>query len=130
MLPLGGSAPEVAANLSGPPEQSELGVYGTYPIYADAIREAAAQRGLLPREMQSITWEAIRSLFENKSANQVAKTREIWSNYGKGKITHDEAIKQIVESAGGFGKLDWGESSNGMAPESGGTSYSRPIPKI
>jgi site-specific DNA-cytosine methylase len=130
MLPLGGSAPEVAANLSGPPEQSELGVYGTYPIYADAVREAAAQRGLLPREMQSITWEAIRSLFENKSANQVAKTREIWSNYGKGKITHDEAIKQIVESAGGFGKLDWGESSNGMAPESGGTSYSRPIPEI
>ncbi len=26
-------------------------------------REAAAKRGVLPREMQSVTWEAIRALF-------------------------------------------------------------------
>jgi predicted GNAT family acetyltransferase len=125
LLPLGGSADEVLANLGAAPNSDILGIYGTYPVYADAVRDAAKQRGVLPREMQSITWEAVRSLFENKSANQIAKTKAIWQDYAKGKITHEQAIKQIVEISGGFRLLDWGESNNRLAPEEGGASYAR-----
>jgi hypothetical protein len=33
---------------------------GTYDLIADAYREAAAEHSILPNQMQSITWEAIR----------------------------------------------------------------------
>jgi len=125
LLPLGGSADEVLANLGAAPNSDIIGIYGTYPVYADAVRDAAKQRGVLPREMQSITWEAVRSLFENKSANQIAKTKAIWQDYAKGKITHEQAIKQIVEISGGFRPLDWRESNYRLAPEKGGASYAR-----
>lgn len=36
---------------------------GLYGSDSDSYREAATQRELLPREMQSITWEAVRALF-------------------------------------------------------------------
>jgi hypothetical protein len=66
MRPLSGADPEVEAGLGlggGAADSSVLGVKGLYPFYADAYRRAAAERGILPREMRSITWEAVRGLF-------------------------------------------------------------------
>lgn len=62
MRGLGGSAPEVLDNLGGGSSSMSSGVRGTYAIYAEAYFRAAAEMGVLPRELQSITWEAIRSM--------------------------------------------------------------------
>jgi hypothetical protein len=93
----------------GVPGSSILGVSGLYGLYADAYRRAAQQRNLLPREMQSITWEAVRGLFtpEFKTAGNKAKVAEVWKRYKLGDITLDEARDQITELAGGINDPSW-----------------------
>lgn len=80
---------------------------GTYGVHAEAYRRAAEQRGILPREMQSITWEAVRGLFDNKSAPIKRKVQNVWKEYQKGKITQSQAQEQILNIAGGINAPDW-----------------------
>lgn len=79
LLPLGSSAPEVSANFGGTGSPSK-GVNGTYHIYLEAYKQAAAERGLQPRQMQSITWEAIRGLFlpDDRKGAKVFEVRDLW----------------------------------------------------
>lgn len=85
------------------------GVSGTYGLAAEAYRRAAKERGILPREMQSITWEAVRGLFEDtfkKGGNQ-AKIDAIWKQHAAGKISIHDARKQIHDFAGGITPPTW-----------------------
>ena len=64
LRPLGGMSLEVMHNFgSKMGSSSKTGVSGSYGLYAEAYRRAAAKRGILPREMQSIAWEAVKGLF-------------------------------------------------------------------
>ena len=60
-------------------------------MHADAYRKAAAEAGVMPREMQSITWEAVRGLFPAsfKTKGNVADIDGVWNLYSKGKISKD-----------------------------------------
>lgn len=82
LLPLGSSAPEVSANF-GSTGSPGNGVNGTYYLYQEAYRRAALERGLQPRQMQSITWEAIRGLFlpEDRRGAIVPATRKHWKDH-------------------------------------------------
>ena len=64
--------------------------------------EAAAERGLLPREMQSITWEEVRTIFtpefKNSNANQLA-VNDIWRQHKNGTLTLSETRSKIEEFA-------------------------------
>jgi SAM-dependent methyltransferase len=90
-------------------DNADWGASGAYGIYADAYREAAAERGVLPREMQSITWEAIRGLFPAswKTAKNVKAVKAIWNRADRGEISKAEARDMIVELAGGFSEPTW-----------------------
>jgi hypothetical protein len=110
LKPFGGGANEVHHNFgtskqganakvknSGP-----LGVQGTYGLIADAYRLAAAEREILPREMQSITWEAVRALFKpemKRNKKFISLVNDTWSRYADGQITIDEARQKILEAA-------------------------------
>ena len=123
-LPLSGASPEVEANLSGTGvgKSSILGATGLYPLIADAYRKAAAQRGLLPREMQSITWEAVRGLFTpgfKAQAKNVEEVRSIWSRYERGGLNYDAAREAITEAAGGLNLPDWFGSDDVGLPTAG-----------
>ena len=113
LRPLGGSATEVGHNLAtgaGHSSSAVTGVQGTYGIYAEAYRRAAEKRGLLPREMQSITWEAVRGLFTQtykSSQENQDKTAQIWDNYAQGKITLKQAREQIHADARGIDVPAW-----------------------
>jgi hypothetical protein len=115
--PFAGSDTEVSHNFGAAPQSAKYGLRGLYPVYKDAYATAAAERGRLPREMQSITWEAIRGLFPDNwkvKANKDAITG-IWQKYRQGLISQEEARRQVYERAGGIDKPDWsGKPASGI----------------
>ena len=124
LRPLSGNTPAVAHNLASglaknkqPPgylsEKSSAitGVQGTYGANAEATRLAAADQGLLPREMQSATWEPVRELFPAKWKNpkNVEAVDNIWRQKDAGNITAEQARNAILDLAGGFSQPSWSE---------------------
>lgn len=111
LRPMGGSTEEVLHNFggAGAPSSRMHGVNGTYGLYAEAYRQAANKLGILPRELQSITGEGIRSLYESraKTPELKAKIAQIWKDHKDGEVTIDKARKQIIKAAGGFKDPKW-----------------------
>lgn len=132
MRPLSGNSVEVAHNFGsyagkGQPNaggSAISGVQGTYPLYAEAYRRAAKARGIHPREMQSITWEAVRGLFPDtfKTAKNAKEIDDIWNRHRKGEISQDEARDQVVKKAGGIRPPTWFAGSSGQPHEAHGGS--------
>lgn len=118
--PLAGSDKEVGDNLGDTGGSNYTGLSGLYPIYAQAYQNAAKKYGLLPREMQSITWEGVRGLFTNKfkNATNKSKIKGIWADFAAGRRDLDSARAAIEEIAGGFKPPTWhgrdGQSAPGM----------------
>ena len=110
LRPFAQKSTEVTHNFgAGMPSSSITGAQGNYGIYADAYREAAKKRGILPREMQSITWEAIRGLFPQAMKTEKNKklADAIWTDYKRGKKSIGETRKQIEKLFGGIDEPDW-----------------------
>jgi hypothetical protein len=110
LRPLAAADTEVLQAFGGTGSASSnvTGMNGTYPLYLEAYKRAAAARGLLPREMQSITWEAVRGLFEaskKKSLKQAAN--DIWLRYKDGEIEQEQAQQEIFELASGVTPPSW-----------------------
>jgi hypothetical protein len=111
LLPFGSSATEVNHNFgTGMSGSKAIGVSGIYHIYLEAYREAAAERGLLPRQMQSITWEAIRLLYpaEEKSKAQVAEGRKTWKT-----LSNERAQFVLVHGKGSIPSPVWARTNAG-----------------
>jgi len=104
---LSGNSFEVSQNfgLSNVTNNSILGVNGLYPANAEAYRNAAEAFGLLPREIQSITWEAVRLLFPAKwksNKKNVDAVRNVWAKYEADKsFTIEDARAEIFRLATG-----------------------------
>jgi len=89
-------------------------------LYAEAYRQAAKERGVLPREMQSITWEAVRGLFPagyKGQASNVQYVDNIWSRYKSGELSLEEARDAVIEHAGGINPPEWERSGSAAAAE-------------
>lgn len=111
LLPLSGKAKEVKANFgTGTANSAPLGIKGLYYAFAEGYNLAAEESGLLPRQVQSITWEAVRGLFTDefkRNAKKVAEINGIVNEYVNKKITLDESRKQIFAAAGGINTPSW-----------------------
>jgi hypothetical protein len=121
LLPLAGSSPFVQHNLGTGGSDSKTGIKGTYPVYAEAYRRAAAEVGLLPREMQSITWEAVRSLFKptfkaayNRSLKSTSNAEHpltaLWREYHDGARSLDETRQELLRLSDGIPDPAWARS--------------------
>ena len=130
-LPLGADALEVGQNFGGTGSKSvgATGLNGTYWLYHEAVVRAAKAEGIKPREMQSISWEAIRNLFSpafKSDADSVAAVRDLWVKYQQGAATYEDTIKDIIDLAGGkFRDPAWvgTRPDSAAAVEDGATSY-------
>jgi len=124
-----GSSPMAAKQPDGwvpAKNANEFGVSGTYGFYADAYREAAAERGVSAREMQSITWEAVRGLFGAKfksNKKNVKAINDLWLAHGKGDATLEETINAVIEYAGGIAQPSWDGPGAGLAVAERQASY-------
>ena len=124
---LSGASLEVTQNFGGAGTSSDgaLGLSGLYAAFAEAYRRAASNFNLLPREAQSITWEAVRMLFPAKwkgDKKNVAAINKIWTDYENGQINIEEArdlifqlspvskgrtLAQAIADGRGVGRPDW-----------------------
>ena len=116
LMPLGGGALDVEKNFGAGFSNVASGLSGTYALNHEVYVRAAAERGLLPREMQSITWERVRSLysaeFKRSDEDQTNKegevtrvgnhaARGIWGKVASGEIDEQTARARILEAATG-----------------------------
>ena len=103
---------------------ADVGQKGTYSFYAEALYRAAKERGVMPREMQSISWEAVRALFPDVQKTSLRpKIDAIWERHDKGEITAEQAREEILEVTGGFSKYAWEETPYNDVPQA---SYDHP----
>jgi len=109
------------------PNSSITGARGMYGLIADAYARAAEQRGVLPRQMQSITWEPIRGLFPDTFKNQkqnVEKINSIWDSYIDGGLTLDQTRQEIINATpDGFTEPSWARPSDTISQFSRDASY-------
>lgn len=129
LRPLSGNSIEVSHNFGtkakgssvpGGSNNSVAGSNGTYGLFAEAYRQAAKERGVLPREMQSITWEAVRGLFApgyKGQASNVEYIDNVWRQYKSGDLTLEEARDAVIKHAGGIDAPEWERSAGATAPE-------------
>jgi len=112
-------------NVISAEEASAMNLFrsGGSPIYAvikQAYQEIGAEKGLRPREVQSITWEAIRLLI--KEADKTDANRDeinkIWEQVQNKKLTHEQAITNIIGRFS-FGNPQWNRPTNTGANKSG-----------
>lgn len=100
LMPYGSLDPEIKQNF-GAIKNKNSEYAGTYFVTADAYRKAAAQVGLLPRELQSIVWEQIRHDLSPEAKRQKDSkelVEAIWKKAEKGKISRDEAREQVMQA--------------------------------
>jgi len=137
--PLSGSSAEVHHNFGSSPSKAkqpvgwsaakdvgDTGASGTYGIYAEAYRRAADKLGILPRELQSITWEAIRGLFpavDKRNKGKVQRVNEEWAKVSAGTQTEAEARENISNIMGGVDAPSWYGLSDPGSNRRGPSSY-------
>ena len=142
-----GNSREVGQNFgtANTATDSLTGVGGLYPAFAEAYRAVAAEYGMLPRQVQSITWEAVRMLFtarwKSKSEN-VNGVRAKWVQYQNNEISLDQAQTAVFAMATngkdlatavansndeqlGLGFPSWADVVEGPAPAGAGIALSR-----
>lgn len=149
---LGGEDPQVSYNfgqspgkkwtalgVSSPGVDAESGMSGTYGLYAEAFQRAMNEinrrdPGSLDTvsELQSIAWEAIRSLFseDRKKSKKVRNAVErLWKRYDEGELSSDDLRREIVREVGGFILPNWESGPEGKAVSGVSSSFQGPIPE-
>lgn len=114
------------------PTSSKItGSTGLYGFYAEAYRRAGAAVGVQPREMQSITWEAVRGLFKPHQKRMDAITQgtdQAWHDVSGGKHGPDAARQRILELVGGLDRPSWSKPHPGDPAGERDSSYTGELP--
>lgn len=126
-LPLGGMHKWINDIMGGSPSNAPLGLSGMYSVFQEAHNRAAKEigNGILPREVQSITWEGIRTIFNIKNEKKLEFALGVWKDYSKGKITKAEAFQKIIDNHDGFKATSWEQygHDSGVHIGEGWTTY-------
>lgn len=118
MMPEGSKSELVKAGLGMKGASSAgTGSRGMYPHYIEAHRRAAEKLGILPRELQSITWEGVRGLFTPEAKRDEAFVNEIhdiWHRAAQGEYDNETARQKVLARAAPQGIRDPGWVRRGV----------------
>lgn len=118
LIPAGSTHELVGAGLGLKGSSSNAtGARGLYAHYAEAHRRAAEQLGLLPRELQSITWEGVRGLFtpeQKRDKGFVAANKDLWRRYAQGELDANATRDAVLRHAAPQGIRDPGYLRRGV----------------
>lgn len=109
LQPFSGESREVA-DILGAKGSKVTGTKGTYGLGLDATREAADMRGLMPRQLQSMTWEEIRAMFsaeQKRDETFVRNMRGIWEMRDAGRYNEDAARGAVFRAVGDTPRASW-----------------------
>lgn len=103
---------------------TESGQKGLYSIIAEAYYRAGKRLELLPREVQSLTWEVIRTVFtakvKSKGRDQIFA---ILQRFADGELTEDTFRDEVVKTAAPEGlKFSWDSGVQATSTGEGFTS--------
>ena len=113
---LSGNDAIVKKTLTKSPGSAALGTSGLYALIREAYIRAAKRHGVLPKQMQSIVWEQIRSLFDlpkgtrygASKSEATASKRAITEAIDRAAIIgREQAFAAIREAAGGARLPEW-----------------------
>lgn len=115
LRPLGSSNPEVSYGLGGSVKKdpwrlgddpwpttmnsAPRGLKGLYPLYAEAYRRVADDLGVLPRQVQSVTWEGIKGLYndvDRRNATVMDDNSNVWKAVSDGTLSPADARARIL----------------------------------
>src|SRR5271165_818413 len=118
LIPRGSNGAEVTGIFGGAPSHAGTGQSGMYSLHHEAYRRAAEKIGILPRELQSITWEGVKSLMGDAKKTPALKqaVSEIWQKHMAGELTLDGAREAIVKAANGFTRPPWMTGEKPISP--------------
>ena len=128
---LSGTSKEVKDNFGAAGGDSFVGVGGTYGIYATAYKELADElsrilgRQVLAREVQSVTWEAVRLLFtkEQKTSGKLTQQLDaLWNEHAEGKSGIDDVRRRIWDLSGGIQPPSWANTEFGYDAQQSGVA--------
>ena len=114
MSPLSQQSPEVGDSME---RTLTAGYGGTYGIHHEAMCRVADEisrdenREYLPRELQSICWEAGKSMFDKKAKGKEgqAEAGKLWLKYKTGKASLKETQDNLYACFGGVKPYIWEE---------------------
>ena len=94
----------LAVALNVPTSAADAGGFGLfggeksfkYALVKDAYIEVAEELGILPRQLQSVTWEAVRTGLNEKSRKNKSKTHKLINKLKKSTLNYDERAKEII----------------------------------
>ena len=104
LRPLGAGSDEVSLGLGQTGSASAAtGAQGLYPNVREAYKRVADRAGLIPRQMQSIVWEAVRGLWNPAQKRQAAVKNAVdglWARSKAGEIEPADVQRQILGEGG------------------------------
>ena len=136
LYPLG-AADQMTAEALGSRGSSNAstGALGLYGLYHEAMTRAAAARNVLPRQMQSMTWEGAKSFFpqELKAGSAYrAGIEQPWNDYQNGVLTLPQAHQRVFDAAnlgGSYRTPPWALPGAGTHAETGYPTYTGELSK-
>lgn len=95
----------LAVALGSPISAADAGGFGlfggnesiTYAIIKDAYIEVANEVGLLPRQLQSVTWEAVRTGVNNPSRPKKKETLKLIQQLSNSDLSYEERAIEIIK---------------------------------
>ena len=129
LIPASSKTKEVVQNFgTGTANSGVKGQKGLYYANQEGYFLSAEENNMLPRQVQSVTWEAVRGLFTSKfkdGAKNVKSINDIWENYAEGNITIEQARQEVLEKADGINAPSWAGLISDESRDGDGTTTER-----